>query len=80
MAKITISLEEYNNLMSQVKMIPKVAKQTIALMEENEKLKAWINDVKSGEEDFCAGCGNSEVWDSSDRGMCKTCELHPDNN
>ena len=26
------------------------------------------------------GCGKSEVWDCSDRGMCKTCELHPDNN
>ena len=33
------------------------------------------------EEPLClGGCGKSEVWDCSDRGMCKTCELHPDNN
>ena len=39
MAMITITKEEYENLINQVKMIPQVAQQTIKLMEENEKLK-----------------------------------------
>ena len=46
MATITISVKEYNNLMVQVKKIPKVAKQTINLMEENEKLKKDLEHAK----------------------------------
>ncbi len=30
---------------------------------------------------YCeGGCGKAEIWDCSNRNMCKTCELHPDNN
>lgn len=32
-------------------------------------------------EQYCeGGCGKAEIWDCSNRNMCKTCELHPDNN
>ena len=50
MDTITITKEEYDNLINQVKMIPQVAQQTIKLMEvidkQDEKIKKERAEAK----------------------------------